>query len=112
MLADEQHLTVIQPQDQEWRGAPAVHLNRYAQSPRELLGRRKMVGMGMSVDQVLNTQALTCSHRCVVIDQGDFRIDEHRHATLRTADQVGLAAAGAEPFEYHNAPLVISVPSC
>jgi hypothetical protein len=82
-------------------GTRSVHHHRHASLPRELPGRREMVGVGVGVDQVADAQAVTGGERNIVVDLADFRIDQRRTAAtgLAAADQVRLAAASGDLFD-------------
>jgi hypothetical protein len=104
MLADQQHLTVVQPQIHEWCRARAMHSNGYVEFPGKLLGSGKMVGVRMRINQVVDAQTVTRGQRDVAINQADFWIDERCCTTFGATNQVGLTSPGSETFEYHLRP--------
>ena len=73
MFAHHQHLTVVQPQVDEWRRARAVHRNGYVEFPGQLLSGGKMVGVGMCIDQIVDAQTVTRGQREIAIDQVESR---------------------------------------
>ena len=84
-------------------GLGPMHDHRDAQLSRELPGRGEVIGMGVRVDQVVDAQPVARGEREVVVDLAELRIDQRRHAGVRAADEVRLAAAGGYLFEDHSA---------
>jgi hypothetical protein len=75
-LSDNDHLAIADPHVHKRRRTRLLHHHGHAKLPRELPGRREMVCVGVGVDQVADTQAVTGSERKVVVDLADFRIDQ------------------------------------
>ncbi len=100
-----QHLTVIEREIDERRGARAVHDDGDIEPRGELLRRGEVIGVRVGVDQVVDAQSAARRRRQVTVDQADLRIDERAGAALGATDQVRLAAPGAELLEDHRSSL-------
>ena len=108
-LSDDDHLAITDPHVHKGRRTRSVHHHRLTQLPRELPGRREMIGVSMSVDQVADTQTVSGSERNVVVNLADFRIDQRRRASLAAADKIGLTSTCCNLFEDHFALLWMTV---
>ena len=78
-----------------------MHDHGHAQLARELPCGGEMVGVGMSVDEITETQAVACGQGHVAVDLAERGIDEHRRAGFLATHKVGAAAARGYGFKYH-----------
>jgi hypothetical protein len=58
----------------------------------------------MGVYHEFNPQPVARGQRLVTVYLPDFGIDQRRHASVGTANQIGLAAARRDLFENHGTP--------
>jgi hypothetical protein len=61
-----------------------------------------MIRMGMGVDEISESQTISCGQRKVAIDLAELRVYQRRRAALLTANNIGPAAASRHSFKYHR----------
>jgi hypothetical protein len=103
-VTDPQHVAVLHAQIRKWRRAVAMHHDRDAERFAQLVRRREMVGVGMSVDDVSQSESVASDPAPVPVDQSYLRIDEDGGAGFLAADEIGLAPTLRELLENHRAP--------
>ncbi len=64
--------------------------------------RRKVIGMGVGVDEVADAHAMLCRQPEIMIDKAGSRIDERRAARFGAGHEPGLAAPAGDAFEQHG----------
>jgi hypothetical protein len=101
-LAHREQVAVIEPEAGERRRALMVHHHRDAQCLAQLLRGRKMIGMGMGIDDVMDAHARLGGQREIMVDLTDFGIDQRGNARIRAADEIGLASARGDLLENHG----------
>ena len=92
---DEKHIAVVQAHVHEWRRTLAMHHDGYPKLPRELACGRKVVGVRVRINQVMNAQTVARRNAEVAIDLTDLRINHDCRARVAAAEQIGLATAVA-----------------
>ena len=100
-LADHQQLAVVDADVDLGRRTFTMHDDRHAKLLRELSAGRKMVGMGVGVDDVAQTQGVTGGQSKIAVDLTHLGIDHRGGAGVGATDQVGLAAAGCDLLKNH-----------
>src|SRR5579862_4532946 len=78
-----------------------MHHDRHVELARELPGCRKMVCMGVGVDQVSDPQTVSRGQGNVTIDLTELRINQCRGAALLAADEIRPASAAGHRLEDH-----------
>jgi hypothetical protein len=66
--------------------------------------RRKMIGVRVRVEHVVDPQPMRRGERQIAIELRLMRVDRDRLAGLLAADQIGDAAVGADGLEEHRRP--------
>ena len=101
-VADREDVAVVEPHIRERRRTVAMHDDRYAGRPAEVVRRREMVGVRMRVDHVTDPQSVTSRVRVIAVELADLRVDQDGCTGRLTADQVGLTATGCDLLEQHG----------
>jgi len=73
--SDNQELTALQAQVDEWGWARAMHHYRYAELARELLGCGEMIRMCVRIDEISDAQTVPRGQRGVAVDLAKLRVD-------------------------------------
>ena len=87
-FADGEHVAIIEPKPGEWRRTLLMHDDGNVEHRAQDLRRRKMIGMRMRVDDVMDANALLARQGQIVIDLPVFRIDQRSNPRLRTSDEI------------------------
>src|SRR5215831_5366793 len=85
-----------------------MHHRRHVEGPCELIRGREMIRMCVRVDDVVHAHALTRGNAEIAVDLADFGIDDRGRAGLAAGDEVRLASACRDLFEYHTTPLELA----
>ncbi len=104
---DAQYLAIRQPKVGIGCRTETVHDHRHAQPLAHFPAGRKVVGVGVGIDEVAYAQAIARRHAQIVIDLRQGGIDHHGRVALAAAQDVGLAAAGGYLLENHAGCLVV-----
>lgn len=105
-LAERQHLAIIEPKPGERRRALVMHDHRNLECLAQLLGGGKVIGMGVRVDDIVDTYAGLRRQREIMVDPMYFRVDQRGDARVGATDEIGLTAARGNLLENHAPPLV------
>jgi len=100
-LAEDQHVAVVEPQVGVGRRTEPIHDHRRGQRLAELAAGGEMVGMGMGVHDITDVDAVLADGAEIMVDQGQFGIDQRRRAGRVASDEIGFASSGGEGLEDH-----------